>query len=73
VGDVDDERRGAALGAFTAFFDIGVGLGGPIAGATAAVAGYAAVFYISAAAALASAALAAGYGRAPAARLSRGA
>ncbi len=52
VGDVDDERRGSALGAFTAFFDIGVGLGGPIAGATAALAGYSAVFYLSAAAAL---------------------
>ena len=40
------------MGAFTAFFDIGVGLGGPIAGATAALAGYSAVFYLSAAAAL---------------------
>jgi MFS family permease len=67
VGDIDDERRGAAFGAFTAFFDIGVGLGGPIAGATAATAGYAAVFYLSAAAALGTAALAATYGGAPAA------
>jgi MFS family permease len=67
VGDIDEERRGAAFGAFTAFFDIGVGLGGPIAGATAAVAGYAAVFYLSAAAALGTAALAATYGGAPAA------
>ncbi len=66
VGDIDEERRGAAFGAFTAFFDIGVGLGGPIAGATAALAGYAAVFYISAAAALGTAALAATYGGAPA-------
>ena len=67
VGDVGEDRRGSALGAFTAFFDIGVGLGGPIAGATAALAGYSAVFYLSALAALGSAALAASYGRAPAA------
>ncbi len=66
VADGDEEDRGSAFGAFTAFFDIGVGLGGPIAGATAALAGYAAVFYISAAAALGSAALAATYERAPA-------
>jgi MFS family permease len=59
VGDVDDERRGTAMGAFTAFFDIGVGLGGPICGATAALAGYPAVFVLSALAALGTAALAA--------------
>src|SRR5213076_3149785 len=38
VGRVGDDRRGSALGAFTAFFDIGVGVGGPLAGATAALA-----------------------------------
>jgi predicted MFS family arabinose efflux permease len=59
VGDVEDDRRGSALGAFTAFFDIGVGLGGPLAGATAALAGYPAVFVLSAVAALGTAALAA--------------
>lgn len=59
VGEVTDDRRGTAMGAFTAFFDIGVGLGGPIAGATAAIAGYPAVFYLSAAAALGTAVLAA--------------
>jgi MFS family permease len=59
VGDVGEDRRGSALGAFTAFFDIGVGLGGPIAGATASLAGYPAVFYLSAVAALGTAALAA--------------
>ncbi|MGO9489110.1 MAG: MFS transporter [Solirubrobacteraceae bacterium] len=59
VGDVPNDRRGSALGAFTAFFDIGVGLGGPIAGLTAALAGYPAVFYLSALAALGTAALAA--------------
>jgi MFS family permease len=59
VGRVGGDRRGSALGAFTAFFDIGVGLGGPIAGATAALAGYPAVFALGAGAALCAAALAA--------------
>jgi MFS family permease len=59
VSEVDEDRRGSALGAFTAFFDIGVGLGGPIAGLTASLAGYPAVFYLSAVAALGTAALAA--------------
>jgi MFS family permease len=59
VGEVGEERRGSALGAFTAFFDIGVGLGAPLAGATAAVAGYPAVFLMGSLAALGTAALAA--------------
>lgn len=57
VGEVEGDERGAAMGAFTAFFDLGVGLGGPIAGATAALAGYPAVFALGCAAALASAGL----------------
>jgi MFS family permease len=57
VGEVGEERRGSALGAFTAFFDIGVGLGAPLAGATAALAGYSAVFILGALAALGTAAL----------------
>ncbi len=59
VGEVEDDRRGAAMGAFTAFFDVGVGLGGPLAGATAALAGYPAVFVLSCGAALAAAGLSA--------------
>lgn len=59
VGEVEEERRGSALGAFTAFFDVGVGLGGPIAGVIASVAGYAAVFYLGAVAAVGTAVLAA--------------
>ena len=51
VARVGPERRGAALGAFTAFFDAGVGIGAPLAGAIAAVAGYAAAFWTAAAAA----------------------
>jgi MFS family permease len=63
VGQVGEDRRGSALGAFTAFFDIGVGLGAPVAGVTAALAGYPAVFVLAAVAALATAALAATVGR----------
>jgi MFS family permease len=37
---VPEARRGAAMGTFTAFFDIGVGIGSPLAGAAAALGGY---------------------------------
>jgi MFS family permease len=60
VTRVGPERRGSALGAFTAFFDAGVGLGAPLAGVAAALAGYPAAFWLAAAAALASTAVAAG-------------
>jgi len=63
VGRVGDDRRGSALGAFTAFFDIGVGLGGPLAGLTAALAGYPAVFVLASFAAGCAVALAAAPGR----------
>jgi MFS family permease len=53
VGRMGADRRGAALGAFTAFFDAGVGLGAPLAGAIAALGGYAAAFWVAAAVALA--------------------
>ena len=33
VNQVSEARRGAALGTFTAFFDAGIGLGAPLAGA----------------------------------------
>jgi MFS family permease len=48
---VDDARRGAALGSFTAFFDLGVGLGAPFAGIIASLGAgenYAAAFYAAA-------------------------
>lgn len=57
---VDDERRGAALGAFTAFFDLGVGLGAPFAGLVASMGGgehYPAAFYAAAVCCLAGALL----------------
>jgi MFS family permease len=56
VSNVSDRRRGAALGTFTAFFDAGVGLGAPMAGAMAALTSYEGAFFLSATIALASAA-----------------
>jgi MFS family permease len=48
VDRVAPERRGAAMGAFTAFFDLGVGLGAPFAGLVASLAGgsYPPAFYV---------------------------
>ena len=43
-----EERRGAALGFFTAFFDAGMGIGAPLAGAIATVAGYGGMFWAAA-------------------------
>lgn len=51
------EQRGVVLGVFTSFFDIGMGVGGPLAGAIASVSGYEEAFLAAAAAAAASAAL----------------
>lgn len=48
-----EEQRATALGAFTAFFDVGVGLGAPVAGAIAALADYETAFLAAAAVAAA--------------------
>jgi MFS family permease len=48
VQRVEGNRRGAAMGAFTSFFDAGVGLGAPLAGAIAAARGYPAAFWMAA-------------------------
>lgn len=56
VGSVPDTRRGAALGTFTAFFDAGIGLGAPLAGAAAALSSYEGAFLMAATIALVSAA-----------------
>ena len=53
LAQVPEERRGVAMGTFTAFFDLGVGLGAPLAGLAAALGGYPAAFGFAAAAALA--------------------
>jgi MFS family permease len=52
VERIPETRRGAALGTFTAFFDAGVGLGAPLAGAAAALTSYQGAFLLSAAIAL---------------------
>ena len=57
VNQVSEARRGAALGTFTAFFDAGIGLGAPLAGAAAALSGYEGSFLLGAAIALGSATL----------------
>lgn len=47
VDRVEPARRGAAMGAFTAFFDLGVGLGAPFAGLVASWTGeYPPAFYV---------------------------
>lgn len=63
INRVEDDRRGVAMGTFTACFDIGVGLGAPIAGAAAALGGYALSFYVAAGFALVAMALAIRLGR----------
>jgi MFS family permease len=57
VQRVGEQSRGAALGFFTAFFDAGMGLGAPFAGAMAVVLGYGGMFVIAALLSLAGAAL----------------
>lgn len=59
VARVGENRRGAALGTFTAFFDAGVGFGAPLAGGVAALAGYEGAFLFAAGMALCASAAAA--------------
>ena len=63
VDRVIPERRGAAMGTFTASFDLGMLAGSPAVGAAAALGGYSAAFYLAAAAALACALFSAGFVR----------
>ena len=56
VNRVGPDRRGAAMGTFTANFDLGMLVGSPAVGAAAALGGYSAAFYLAAGAALACAA-----------------
>jgi MFS family permease len=58
VNRVPEERRGVAMGTFTAFFDLGMGVGGPLAGAAAAIGGYEAAFLLAAFCALGTVAVA---------------
>jgi MFS family permease len=61
VNRVGPERRGNAMGTFTAAFDLGMLIGSPIVGAAAAIAGYSAAFYVAAVAAVACAAFSTGF------------
>ncbi len=57
VNQVSEARRGSALGTFTAFFDIGMAVGGPLTGLAASLGGYPAAFWVASASALGTAAL----------------
>lgn len=49
VDRVPETRRGSAVGTFTAFFDLGVGLGGPLTGVAVTLGGaYSAAFWLAA-------------------------
>jgi MFS family permease len=61
INRVGPERRGRAMGTFTANFDLGMLVGSPLVGAAAAIAGYSAAFYVAAVAALGCAALSASF------------
>ena len=68
INRVGPERRGVAMGTFTANFDLGMLVGSPLVGAAAAIAGYSAAFYVAAVAALACATVAFSMSRRPARR-----
>jgi MFS family permease len=55
LGRVSQRARGAAMGTYTAFFDLGVGLGAPLAGLVAALTDYEGAFFFAAAVAVAAA------------------
>ncbi|MEU4776548.1 MFS transporter [Micromonospora sp. NPDC023633] len=59
INRTDPAHQGAALGAFTSFWDIGLVAGAPLAGLVASVAGYPAVFQVMLLAALLSAGISA--------------
>lgn len=52
-----EKERGAAIGAFTAFFDLGMGIGAPIAGAIASLTSYETAFIVASGVALAAGAV----------------
>ena len=60
---VADDRRGIAMGTFTACFDLGVGIGAPIAGVAAVLGGYGYTFALAALAAIGAAVVALSVGR----------
>ena len=65
VNAAPDDQRGAALGGFTAFLDLGLAIGGPLAGLTAALFGRPDAFLIAAGLTLCALAVAPRRGSAP--------
>jgi MFS family permease len=59
INKAPDAQRGAALGAFTSFWDIGIAVGAPVAGLIASITNYADIYYVTAVCAVGSALLAA--------------
>jgi MFS family permease len=55
INRTDPSQQGAALGAFTSFWDIGVAVGSPVAGLIASLSGYPQIYYVMAGCAVASA------------------
>jgi MFS family permease len=53
----DQSQQGAALGAFTSFWDLGIAVGAPVSGVIASISGYPAIYFVMAGCAVASAAL----------------
>src|SRR3954449_2324251 len=65
INRVGPDRRGVAMGTFTASFDLGMLVGSPTVGAAAAIGGYSAAFYVAACASLACATFALSMSRRP--------
>ncbi len=59
INGAPDSQRGAALGAFTSFWDLGIAVGAPASGLIASLTDYTDIYYVMAACALISAVLAA--------------
>lgn len=59
INRAPDSQRGAALGAFTSFWDLGIAVGAPASGAIASLTNYTDIYYVMAACAVISAVLAA--------------
>jgi MFS family permease len=59
INRAPESQRGAALGAFTSFWDLGIAVGAPASGAIASLTNYTDIYYVMAACAVISAVLAA--------------
>jgi MFS family permease len=59
INNAHESQRGAALGAFTSFWDVGIAVGAPASGVVASLTNYTDIYYVMAVCAVASAVLAA--------------